>query len=714
MGAGCGEEDEGLRLPFEARYTSGRGAMAPVGTRAPMPSALDTLMPSLHDTEAKDPSVAGAKAAALAIAAGHGLPVLPGRVLTTAATERIAADGRIPDDVLSSLRTTFDELTERGTRPLVVRSSSTSEDGAMSSMAGMFTSVLDVGDWPAFHAAVLEVISSAGIVGQDGRRVAAPMAVLIQPHLQAVKGGVLFGVDPVTGRTDRYAIAATEGGPDALVSGRTDGTHLLIDHSGRAVTKDETARSLLRASERRALARLASTAAERFGGPQDIEWGIGDDGNLYLFQSRPVTSIAALADGPVMGPGPVAETFPDPLSALEEDLWIRPLRFAVAEAISIAGAASRRAITRSPVVTTVGGRVAADLDLFGIRTGKRNFLRRIDPRGPARKMFAAWRVGRLKAALGSITASLARRVDAELVAVPELSELSGDELLTVLVSAQGYLRSLHGYEILSGLLDVPDDDGVTGAELGLRALTMARREGITDRDAVTSHPEVLALTPPSIGPTAELPATSNLAAGEPRSLEQLGPREAMRMRIRWVQELTARAAWTLGSRLASQGLLEAAAQVRLLTVDELSEMVGRGVVPEGFEARTVPTGAPLPSAFRVALDGTPVPVGTSDPAGGARGAGGGRGIGRVRHGSDPEPGEVLVVSTLDPSLAAVLPRLGGLIAETGSVLSHLAILAREFGIPTVVGSVGALERYPEGSVVVVDGSTGEVSEVSEA
>jgi pyruvate,water dikinase len=71
---------------------------------------------------------------------------------------------------------------------------------------------------------------------------------------------------------------------------------------------------------------------------------------------------------------------------------------------------------------------------------------------------------------------------------------------------------------------------------------------------------------------------------------------------------------------------------------------------------------------------------------------------------------VLVVRTLDPSLASVLPRLAGLVAETGSVLAHLAILAREAGVPTVVGAAGALDRYEPGTVVRVDGDTGEIEE----
>ena len=52
-------------------------------------------------------------------------------------------------------------------------------------------------------------------------------------------------------------------------------------------------------------------------------------------------------------------------------------------------------------------------------------------------------------------------------------------------------------------------------------------------------------------------------------------------------------------------------------------------------------------------------------------------------------------------------------AETGSVLAHLAILARESGVPTVVGFSGALEQFPPGTIVRVDGDTGTVEDEKE-
>ena len=129
----------------------------------------------------------------------------------------------------------------------------------------------------------------------------------------------------------------------------------------------------------------------------------------------------------------------------------------------------------------------------------------------------------------------------------------------------------------------------------------------------------------------------------------------------------------------------------------------------------VADGPPLPSVFRLTAEGSPVAVrleGT--PAG--RAAGGGRGHGPVAHPGDPGDltGAVLVTQVLAPSLAPRIAGLAGLVSETGSTLSHLAIVARERGVPTVVAVEGALERFPTGTDVLVDGTTGEVRTLAAA
>jgi pyruvate,water dikinase len=69
---------------------------------------------------------------------------------------------------------------------------------------------------------------------------------------------------------------------------------------------------------------------------------------------------------------------------------------------------------------------------------------------------------------------------------------------------------------------------------------------------------------------------------------------------------------------------------------------------------------------------------------------------------------VLVTQVAGPALTAVLQRVSGVVAELGGSTSHLAALARERGIPAVLGVRDATRRIPEGALVAVDGVTGVV------
>jgi pyruvate, water dikinase len=72
------------------------------------------------------------------------------------------------------------------------------------------------------------------------------------------------------------------------------------------------------------------------------------------------------------------------------------------------------------------------------------------------------------------------------------------------------------------------------------------------------------------------------------------------------------------------------------------------------------------------------------------------------------PGDVLVTRVAGPALAHVLPRVAGVVAELGGSTSHLASLARERGIPMVLGVLDATSCIPDGTQVAVDGVAGVV------
>ena len=663
----------------------------------------------LDDPAAADDRLTGAKASALARAHQAGLPIVPGFVITTPAVERLTPGGPLPEEVLTAWR----RLSDDGRRPLVVRSSSTVEDLGDSSMAGRFESVVGVRGPEEFSRAVHTVIASreTAAAGSDALSGREPIAVLVQPLLEARSGGVLFGIDPVSGREDRLVVAAVAGGPDRLVSGEVDGDRYELDRSGRRteLTRGEGG-VRLRRPQLQALADLARRTARVFGGPQDVEWAFDESGHLRLLQSRPVTAEArGRPYGPVLGPGPVAETFPEPLQPLEADLWIPPLREALQHALLLAGTADRTAVEDSPLVSVLGGWVAVDLDLLESRQDRPRLRERLDPRPRLRRLRASWRVGRLRSALPALAEDVLASADHVLAAVPALEALSDRQLLAVLHRVQPALRSVHAHEVLMGMLVDPEAPRLTGVSAALRVLARSRQAGLSDAEIIAANPVVLALAAPRICAAPQLPpdveAPDSAPPGDGTEAGLL--REALRLRVRWLQEVTARAAWALGERLTAAGRLEDAGQVRGVRLADLTAAVQSPATAlhPGLEE----PGEPLPARFRTSDTGRPVPVTGSS---GGSGAGGGTGSGPVHHGDDPPEGAVLVVRNLDPSLAPVLPRLAGLVAETGSVLAHLAILARESGVPTVVGFSGALEQFEPGTTVRVDGDTGTVEEAT--
>ncbi|MRG95228.1 phosphoenolpyruvate synthase [Polyangium spumosum] len=91
----------------------------------------------------------------------------------------------------------------------------------------------------------------------------------------------------------------------------------------------------------------------------------------------------------------------------------------------------------------------------------------------------------------------------------------------------------------------------------------------------------------------------------------------------------------------------------------------------------------------------------------------GRVTGKARVVLDPvgakiEPGEILVAPSTDPGWTPLFLTAGGLVMEMGGSMSHGAVVAREYGIPAVVGVAGATARITTGQVITVDGGAGRV------
>ena len=314
------------------------------------------------DAAAIDASLTGGKAAALARGRTAGLAVAPGR----------RADHGVLRRHRCRRRRRHPPRRARG-----VRAGRWRPDGRSSPAARRWSRTWRRRRWPvsssrssasrgfdAFVDAVTAVLDSRQRAGAAEH----PIAVLVQPLIEPAYGGVMFGIDPVTGRTDRRVVSAVRGGPEPLVSGEVDGSRYVLDPSNAKVL--DFAANDGPTARRRPTCGGSSSCRPRspsvYGGPQDVEWAIATDEQLWLLQSRPVTTeIRGVPRGPIYGPGPVAETFPFPLTELETDLWVPPLRDAVREAVVLAGSATAAEVAASEVVVCVDGHVAIDLRLAG-------------------------------------------------------------------------------------------------------------------------------------------------------------------------------------------------------------------------------------------------------------------------------------------------------------------------------------------------------------
>jgi len=85
-----------------------------------------------------------------------------------------------------------------------------------------------------------------------------------------------------------------------------------------------------------------------------------------------------------------------------------------------------------------------------------------------------------------------------------------------------------------------------------------------------------------------------------------------------------------------------------------------------------------------------------------------------RNGATIEPGEILVAPVTDVAWTPLFAQAAGLVVEVGGLLSHGSIVAREYGVPAVVGVAGATRIIRTGDRISLDGATGQVLQLSAA
>ena len=198
----------------------------------------------------------------------------------------------------------------------------------------------------------------------------------------------------------------------------------------------------------------------------------------------------------------------------------------------------------------------------------------------------------------------------------------------------------------------------------------------------------------------------------------------------------------IGARLHASGRIEAVDDILYLTVGEIDAYWRGTAVTTDFRPlvrtrrrefsefesidapnRIVTLGAPYETALTTALTQDPItqePPSPAAPPRGLRGHGASPGIavGRVRIVTGPSDdlsiaGHILVATRTDPGWAPLFPSAAAIVVERGSVLSHSAVLARELGLPAVVGIPNLLRALRDGELVRVDGTAGTVERLED-
>ncbi len=178
----------------------------------------------------------------------------------------------------------------------------------------------------------------------------------------------------------------------------------------------------------------------------------------------------------------------------------------------------------------------------------------------------------------------------------------------------------------------------------------------------------------------------------------------------------------LGRRLADRGTFAAPDDVFFLTLDELRAVVASGAAAHPFHDTVARRRAEMAEAETLELPEIVfgddfVPGRPLQAAGLLRGTptsrGHHRGTARVVRSADDfpvvQPGDIIVIPYSDVAWTPLFARAGAVVAESGGLLSHSSIVAREHGIPCVVSLHGACARIPDRSTVAVDGYTGVVT-----
>lgn len=287
----------------------------------PIVDNLIRIMTKVGFFDEVDPDKCGGKGKGLIALDENHFPVPRGFIVTADAYSLFESKMEMPDSVREAITDCYQRLVElSGSRSVSIRSSATAEDSATASFAGQYDTYLDVKGvrsvlehvvecWRSLHSERSTLYRKMMKVQDEGLK----MAVVVQTMLAPRSAGVVFTANPYTMDENVMIVESSWGCGENVVSGAVTPDYFEIMKnqgfdivkkmagSGGTVNQAEAASAADAAGNGtppiysitdKALKDLCAMAQEierAFGGPQDIEWALQNDGSFSILQSRPIT-----------------------------------------------------------------------------------------------------------------------------------------------------------------------------------------------------------------------------------------------------------------------------------------------------------------------------------------------------------------------------------------------------------------------------------------
>ncbi len=242
----------------------------------------------LKDVGKKDAAIAGGKGAQLGELKNAGFNVPEGFVITAEGCKQLLNETETAEkEIISAYRKLSGKV--------AVRSSAASEDQKETSFAGQMETYLNVTEDQLLETVkkCISSLSKAASYASKKNIRASSMAVVVQKMVDAKKAGVAFSVNPVSGNKDEIIIEAGKGLGKAVVGGEVIPDRYIISKKDISIKEKEinTKTPVLTEDETKKIALQVKKIEEHYSFPQDVEWAYDKENNLAILQSRPITAI---------------------------------------------------------------------------------------------------------------------------------------------------------------------------------------------------------------------------------------------------------------------------------------------------------------------------------------------------------------------------------------------------------------------------------------